>query len=404
MAMTVAMTVLMIAEAALLGVVAYLVLLVFAGAFVRRKPLAPARRMRRFAVIVPAHNEEAVVARTLVSLKEVDYPRSLFDVHVIADNCDDATATIAREYTPLVHERTDRTAMGKGQALRWLFDRLPADGYDAFAVIDADSVVSRNFLSAMNARLESGSLAVQSDYGVLHAERSWVSSLRAVAFCLLHRARRSGLSALGASAGLAGNGMVFSAELREAREWDAFGVTEDLELNAKLAMAGVKVGFAPEASVLGEMPATLAASRGQNMRWERGRLGLARRYAPRLIAAAFRGRDRSKLASGLDLLIPPLSVIGLAAVAFFCLSLHPVCCDGRPCAIATLLGLTTYVVGGLASAKAPFRLWLALFFAPVYAMWKGWLYAQALVARGAPSWTKTGRAEEASHGAEGGVT
>ena len=323
MAMTVAMTVLMIAEAALLGVVAYLVLLVFAGVVVRRKPLAAARRMRRFAVIVPAHNEEAVIARTLASLNGIDYPRALFDVHVIADNCDDATAPIAREYTPLVHERTDRTAMGKGQALRWLFDRLPADAYDAFAVIDADSVVSPNFLSAMNDRLESGCLAVQSEYGVLHPERSWVSSLRAVAFCLLHRARRSGLSALGASAGLAGNGMVFDATLRQAREWDAFGVTEDLELNAKLAVAGVKVGFAPEASVLGEMPATLAASRGQNMRWERGRLSLARRYAPRLIAGAFRSRDRSKLASGLDLLVPPLSVIALLAAAFFCVSLHP---------------------------------------------------------------------------------
>ena len=89
---------------------------------------APASsRKRRFAVIVPAHNEETVIAATLASLNDLDYPRALFDVHVIADNCDDATAAVARDYTPFVHERTDRTAMGKGQALRWLFDRLPAD-------------------------------------------------------------------------------------------------------------------------------------------------------------------------------------------------------------------------------------------------------------------------------------
>lgn len=284
--------------------------------------------------------------------------------------------------------------MGKGQALRWLFDRLPVERYEAFAVIDADSVVSRNFLKVMNDRLESGWLAVQSQYGVLHPERSWVASLRAAAFYLIHYARRSGLSALGASAGLGGNGMVFAAELRQAREWDSFGVTEDLELHAKLAGAGVKVGFAPEASVLGEMPLTLGASRGQNLRWERGRLALARHYAPRLVASALRSRDRSKLIAGLDLLVPPLSVVALASAAFLCLSFHPLCCHGRPCAIAVLLGLTAYVGGGLASARAPRRLWLALGFAPVYAAWKGWLYAQALVARGTPSWTRAGRAGE----------
>jgi cellulose synthase/poly-beta-1,6-N-acetylglucosamine synthase-like glycosyltransferase len=286
--------------------------------------------------------------------------------------------------------------MGKGQALRWLFDRLPADAYDAFAVIDADSVVSRNFLTAMNDRLETGRLAVQSYYGVLRPERSWVASLRAIAFYLLHYARPSGLSALGASAGLGGNGMVFAAELRQAREWDAFGVTEDLELHAKLTAAGVKVGFAPEASVLGEMPLTLAASRGQNMRWERGRLAVARRYAPKLLVAAVRHWSWPRLAAAIDLIVPPLSVVALMGTAFLCLSFHPVCCHGRPCAIAILLGLAAYVVGGLASARAPRRLWLSLGFAPLYAAWKGWLYAQTLVARGTPSWTRARRPGEAA--------
>jgi 1,2-diacylglycerol 3-beta-glucosyltransferase len=394
MGSAIATVVLLAGEAVLITVVAYLILLVVAGVVFRPKRPPSAQRKRRFAVVVPAHNEEAVIARTLASLNEMDYPRQFFDVHVIADNCDDATAAIARDFTPLVHERNDRAAMGKGQALRWLFDRLPVDGYDAFAIIDADSVVSRDFLAMMNDRLESGWLAVQGDYAVLNAEQSWVVSLRAVAFCLIHRARRSGLSALGASAGLGGDGMVFAAELRQAREWDAFGVTEDLELHAKLAMAGVKVGFAPEASVAGEMPLTLAASRGQNLRWERGRLSLARRYAPRLLVASLRDRSWPKLAAGIDLLIPPLSVIAVVGAAFFCLSLHPVCCDGRPCAIAIAIGLTAYVIGGLASARAPLRLWLSLAFAPLYAAWKGWLYAQALIARGTPSWTRAGRVGE----------
>jgi 1,2-diacylglycerol 3-beta-glucosyltransferase len=389
---------LLASEAALLGMTAYLLLLVFAGAAGGGKRPAPAQRKRRFAIIVPAHNEEAVIARTLDSLLRLNYPRRLFDVHVVADNCDDRTAAIARRYTPFVHERSDETARGKGQALRWLFDRLPAGGYDAFAVVDADGVVCPDFLSAMNDRLESGCLAVQGYDGVLNPEQSWVSSLRAVAFCLLHHSRRKGMSALGASAGLAGNGMVFAAELWRAREWDAFGLTEDLELHSKLAMAGVKVALAPGASVLSDMPTSLAASRDQNLRWERGRLALAGSYAPRLLAAAFRSRDWPKLAAALDLLIPPLSVHALLAVAFLALSLLLGSTVAIVLAAAIVLGLVVYVVAGLAAAKAPLRLWLALGFAPLYVLWKGWLYAQALLARGPPSWTRTKRAGEASQG------
>jgi len=380
---------LLVAEVVLLGATAYLLLLVFAGVVVRRQRPAPARRMRRFAVVVPAHNEEAGVARTLDSIHALGYPRPLFDVHVVADNCDDRTAEIARGYTPFVHERIDETARGKGQALRWLFDRLVGGAYDAFVVIDADSVVCRDFLSAMNDRLESGCLAVQSYHGVL-------ASLRGAALCLLHHTRQSGLSALGASAGLAGNGMVFAAELPQAREWDAFGVTEDLELHAKLAAAGVKVAFAPEVSVLSEMPLSLAASRDQNLRWERGRLALVCHHAPRLFVAGLRSRDWPKLAAALNLLIPPLSVHAILAVAFLVLSLLLGSTVAVVLAAATLLGLAVYVVAGLAAAKAPLRLWLALGFAPIYVPWKGWLYAQALIARGPPSWTRTRRAGETS--------
>ncbi|MGD0765941.1 MAG: glycosyltransferase family 2 protein [Dehalococcoidia bacterium] len=375
---------------------AYILLLVFAGATVRGKRPAPAQRKRRFAVVVPAHNEEAGIARTLDSLLRLSYPRPSFDVHVIADNCDDRTADVARRYTSFVHERVDETARGKGQALRWLFDRLPGDGYDAFAVVDADSVVCPDFLSEMNDRLESGCLAVQGYDGVLNPEESWVSSLRAVAFCLLHHSRRRGMSALGASAGLAGDGMVFAAELREAREWDAFGLTEDLELHSKLAMAGVKVAFAPGASVFSDMPTSLATARDQNLRWERGRLAVARVYAPKLLVAGLRSRDWPKLAAALDLMVPPLSVHALLAVAFLGLSVVVASTAAVSLAAATLLGLAVYVVVGLAAAKAPLRLWLALGFAPFFALWKGWLYGQALLARKSPSWIRTRRPSEAS--------
>ena len=388
--------VLLVGEAALFGAVAFLALLVVAGALLKTKRPAPAEKKRRFAVIVPAYNEAQVIARTLVSLADLDYPPELFEVHVVADNCDDFTAAVARHLTPFVYERTDRTAMGKGQALRWLLDLLPTDRYDAFAVIDADTLVDANFLTTMNDRLDAGAVAVQGGYGVIRSERSWVSSLRAVAFYLLHSSRRQGLAALGASAGLSGNGMAFAAELRQAREWKAFGVTEDLELHARLVEAGVKVALAPETSVWGEMPDTLAAARGQNLRWERGRLALAREHAPRLLLGAVRSASWPKFAAALDLMVPPLSVVALLAVGFLALSAAFGSFAEVVLAATALLLLATYVFGGLAAARVPRRLWLALGFAPVYVLWKGKLYIEAIASRGAPSWTRTERAGEAS--------
>jgi cellulose synthase/poly-beta-1,6-N-acetylglucosamine synthase-like glycosyltransferase len=185
--------------------------------------------------------------------------------------------------------------------------------------------------------------------------------------------------------------MAFSFELKAARNWDAFSVTEDLELHAKLVVAGVKVAFAPEAVVLGEMPDSLAAARDQNLRWERGRLALARAYAPGLLADGLRSRRWPSLAAAFDLMIPPLSTHGLMGGVLLAVAIF----IGSPVAIgmaaAVLAGIAVYVIVGLAAARAPLRLWLALGFAPLFIVWKAWLYAGALVSRRKPSWTRTRR-------------
>jgi hypothetical protein len=142
------------------------------------------------------------------------------------------------------------------------------------------------------------------------------------------------------------------------------------------------------------MPLTLAASRGQNLRWERGRLALARHYAPRLAAAAVRERNLPKLATAIDLAVPPLSIVALASILLLAIAVAFGSTIGIIVSTVNVLGLVAYVVVGLASARAPMRLWLSLGFAPLYAAWKGWLYAQTLVARGTPSWTRARRPGE----------
>lgn len=384
-------------EIVLAGIAGYLVLLVAAGALLRTKSPPSARRLRRIAVLVPAHNEEAVIGRALESLTWLDYPRAFFDVHVVADNCTDATADIARAYTPFVYEREVDVERGKGQALHWLLDRLPAD-YEAFAVIDADSIVSPGFLRTMNDYLEAGWVAIQGNYGVLNPEQTWVSAMRGLAFAVLHQGRKAGLSAVGASAGLAGNGMVFASELREARGWGAFGLTEDLELHAQLVAAGIRVALAPQASVLAEMPTSLAAAHSQNMRWEQGRLAVARAHAPRLIAAGIKDQAWPKLVAGIDLLVPPFSVVAFISMALLGTAIAIGSAIGTALGAAVLVAQLVYVLGGLIAARAPLRLWPALALAPVYVLWKGWLYLRALTARGPLVWRRTERegSEEAS--------
>src|SRR5579872_5128903 len=137
--------------------VMYLDMLSAAAVFRRRAPrVVPPRH--RFAILVPAHNEEVLLPRLLGSLRALEYPRALFDIHVVADQCTDRTADIAAAAGATVHERREAEGHGKGYALRWLLDRLRerGDTYDAYIVFDADSLVSPRFLSVMNAYLARG--------------------------------------------------------------------------------------------------------------------------------------------------------------------------------------------------------------------------------------------------------
>ncbi|HET6345079.1 MAG TPA: glycosyltransferase family 2 protein, partial [Myxococcota bacterium] len=142
----------------------------------------------RFAVVVPAHNEQDQIAQTVASLKAVDYPADRFKVVVVADNCNDETAARAAAAGADVMQRTDETLRGKGYALEHAFDRLLAGNEaDALVVIDADTVVSKNLLRAFAARIVAGELAVQAEYGVRNPDASWRTRLMAVALAMFHR-------------------------------------------------------------------------------------------------------------------------------------------------------------------------------------------------------------------------
>ncbi len=376
---------------------AYLTLLTLVGLAGRapHPPDGPGRR--RFAILIPAHDEELLIARLLRSLGELDYPRTSREVFLIADNCRDRTAPIARELGATVLEREDTTKLGKGFALEWalVVIRSRPTRFDAFVVLDADSTVAPNFLRRMEGWLDAGSLAVQAYYTVRNVNDSGLAALRFAALASLHYLRPRGRSVLGLSCGLKGNGMCFAAPLLERRGWGAFTLAEDVELHLALVGEGVRVDFAADASVLADMPATFRQATTQNVRWERGRLDLLRRSVPGLIAHGLRERSALELDAAAEQLIPPLSVGVAISAGGALLAAASGATVVSALAAFGLLAQLGHVVAGLAAIGAPARAYRALALAPAYVVWKLGLYGRAAAAGRSGPWIRTTRGARA---------
>jgi 1,2-diacylglycerol 3-beta-glucosyltransferase len=400
------------------GMVIYLLLLTVAACLARGRQLKPANPpTNRILFLIPAHNEASLLPATLANLRQLDYPAELYEVHVVADNCSDNTAELARACGTIVHERVDDTLIGKGYALQWLLKRLWAAGtpHDALVVLDADSIVSRNFLRVMNSQLTAGAHAVQAYYAVREPGSSPVVALRYIGMAMVNYLRPLGRMALGGSAGLKGNGMLFRAKLMLQHEWTGH-LTEDIEFHMSLISAGERVLFAPDAVVWAEMPATLAGSTTQNERWERGRVEMLRRYVPRLLGDARHalGRGQWRRAylnfdAAMEHLIPPFTVLvaislllSTATVLLFALSFW-FAPSALRCATANLflalflaLGQTIYIGASLQLTRAPKTIYKALLYAPAFMLWKLVLYGRVLTGRQQKGWIRTTRNAEKS--------
>jgi colanic acid/amylovoran biosynthesis glycosyltransferase len=389
------------AQAALAAAVAYLVALLFAAhrdrhdrSATRSAPVAEMAR-RRFVVMIPAHNEEGQIGATLRSLSDCDYPGAASRAIVIADNCDDSTASVAEAAGAEVWERADVSARGKGHALAWALDRLLEEGeeFDAVVFIDADCTCSKNFLEAIDRRLGAGARAVQVDNLVANPTDSDVSALRFAGFSLTNTIRSRGKNHLGVSCGLTGTGMAFTRELVEAEPWTT-GLAEDGEYHMRLVLAGERVEFAPEASFSSAMPTTHAGSGSQQARWESGRLDVARHWTPKLLRSGIGRGDAGQVHVGLECLLPPQSLIAAGSLAS--VSAGAIAGSRRLVVLAagTLLGQTAYVLLGLRLVRAPGRVYRALLTAPRLMASKLVLYAKLIGGRGPQSWIRTARPSE----------
>lgn len=331
-----------------------------------------------FALLVPAHNEETVITKLLTSLAALNYPSERFAVHVVADNCTDATAEIVNQSgLARVHERFDTTKRGKGYALNWLLHALETQQltYDAYVVLDADSVVAPAFLDAMARALTDGALAMQGCNTVLNGSDAPSAGLRLIALTLVNHLRPLGRNGIGGSSNLSGNGMCLSREVLLRYPWQAYALAEDYQYYLHLVEHGVRVQYVPEAVVRSEMPTSFAQMRTQDIRWEPYQLGQKQSSTvSRLLKAGLRARNFACFEAIAEFLTPPLSFLAGSCLLVLVASLL---LWSLPCLLTSLMlctGMLFYVGSGLYLLRPTRAVYNALLHAPGFMLWKLWVY------------------------------
>ncbi|ACA54830.1 glycosyl transferase family 2 [Clostridium botulinum A2B7 92] len=249
---------------------------------------------KKFALVVAAHNEEMVIGKIIESLEALDYPKNLYDIFIIADNCTDNTAKIAKTYDGVyVCERNVPDKRGKGYALEWMFSKLfnMDKDYDSIAIFDADNLVSKNFLKEMNYKMLKGYKVVQGYIDSKNPNDSWITGSYSIAFWTTNRLFQLARTNLGLSNQIGGTGFCMDSKTLKELGWGATCLTEDLEFTCKLVLNGHKVGWAHNARVYDEKPLTLKQSWNQRKRWMQGFADVSSRFFTKLIKKAFKERS-----------------------------------------------------------------------------------------------------------------
>lgn len=352
----------------------YYFFLAFFGMW-RRKEKKILTPQKSFAVIVAAHNEEQVIGQLVENLQILNYPREMYDIFVVADNCTDSTAHIAQSAGAIVHERFNTEQRGKGYAMEWMFSKLlhMERRYDAVVVFDADNLVHPNFLLEMNNKLCKGEKVIQ---GYLHAKNpcdTWIAGTFAISFWVVNHVWHLAKYNLGLSSVLGGTGMCIATDILEKHGWGATCLTEDMEFTMKVLLQGVRTTWAHDAIVYDEKPLTFAQSWHQRKRWAQGHFDVGGRYIGKLLAEGIRRRDIRLLDGVLHLVQPHFLILSttfvLASyvyhiVPFYTNILYMI----LPIEVWTIIAVGQYIfpVIVLAKIRAPLKCWFYMIFYPLF--------------------------------------
>ncbi|MCO1604427.1 MULTISPECIES: glycosyltransferase family 2 protein [Desulfosporosinus] len=267
---------------------------------------------KSFAIVVAAHNEEAVIGPLIENLLQLDYPKKLYDIFVVADNCTDKTSLIAKNAGAIVHRRFNAEKRGKGYALEWMFYRLfkMERQYDAIIIFDADNLVKENFLFEMNSKLCQGHKIVQCYLDSKNPFDTWVTNTFSIAFWVTNRMLQLARFNTGRLSNvLGGTGMCISTDVLKEFGWGATSLTEDLEFSMKALSYGIKTTWAHDAVVYDEKPLTFIQAWHQRKRWAQGQVDVAGRYFFPLIIKGIREKKIMYFDAAIHLFQPALVMI-----------------------------------------------------------------------------------------------
>ncbi|HWR01739.1 MAG TPA: glycosyltransferase [Chlorobaculum sp.] len=378
----------------LLSLPAAYLLSVTLAAYLFRKETLSENRFLKICVLIPAHNEEEGIRRTIRSVHACDYPPGRVEINVIADNCDDRTAEAALSEGAFVAERTDTSRRGKGQALDWFLKEC-RDRYrdsEVITIIDADVTPDRNYLREISDSFcQPGTLVVQAYNGVSNPQAGWRPGLIDAAFNVFNHLRMAGSCRLSGTCVLKGNGMAFSTSLLERTGWPCHSIVEDMEFSLRLLQEDISVHYNPDAVIRSEMVTSGKNASSQRSRWEGGRFTLVRNMAAPLLKLFMRtGRIRYLVALA-ELATPPLSMLVILFVLGTAASILLLKGPWLPVTISWWGILVLYVVSGQIQRKAPLSTWMVLAAAPFYILWKIPLYAAMLIRKKSSAWVRTTR-------------
>ena len=346
----------------------------------------------RLVFLVPAHNEQLLITHTVKGLLEMDYPSSARRVVVIADNCIDGTADLARAAGAECLERFDTERRGKQHALAWAFRQIDLADAAACVIIDADTIVSPGFAKGLAALAPLEDIAVTVSTLTLNEWDTWMTRLTG----LLARSRLDVtyriLEMAGINVPLSGMSCL-GRNLLLPRGWQAFSLTENWELYARYTTEGIRIHFAPEAKLYTQLPRTMQQGQVQRSRWLAGRTWVLRTWGGRLLRSSH-ASALDKLATvvwlaGLSPVLHLVAAIGIAGLALLLASPLDLWIGGA--ALASTASLIVATVIALIRHPQPVATLSAFLRLPMYAAWRVSLAVATFWRSGTGEWQRTER-------------
>lgn len=251
-------------------------------------------REHKFAAVISARNERDVIGQLISSIKSQNYPKDKLDVFVIADNCTDDTAQVAREAGAIVYERFNKVQVGKGYALDWLFKIIDRDhkdaGYEGYMIFDADNILDVNYVSEMNKVFDNGYDILTSYRNSKNFDSNWISAANSLWFLREARYLNNSRMQLGTSCAISGTGFLVGANvIEENGGWIHHLLTEDIEFTCDSVSKGMKIGYASKAVLYDEQPTKFSQSYTQRLRWAKGFYQVFANYGGKLLKGVLKG-------------------------------------------------------------------------------------------------------------------